>query len=133
MLLKIAQNSKENTCIGGEYLFFIDGQATPRRPNHGQATSFSQQDYQKGHDKFSCAVYLSEKENGCNKGQNLWCVSASKSQVWRTNLPTDVLNNSIGEMFLFYKYNLSIVNISGNKIYLFIYLLFIKTLFKVGT
>ena len=56
-----------------------------------------------------------------------------KAKFGGTTLPTDVLNNSIGEMFLFHKCNLSIVKISGNKIYLFIYLLFIKTLFKVGT
>ena len=32
-----------------------------------------------------------------------------------TNLSTDELNNFIGEMFLFYKGNLIIENISGNK------------------
>ena len=32
-----------------------------------------------------------------------------------TNRPTDELNNLIGAMFLFYKENLIIENISGNK------------------
>ena len=43
-------------------------------------------------------------------------VSASvKAKFDVTNLPTDVLNNFIGEMFLFAKGNLIIENISGNK------------------
>ena len=38
-----------------------------------------------------------------------------KAKFEGTTLPTNVLNNSIGETFSFYKYNLSDVNISGNK------------------
>ena len=38
-----------------------------------------------------------------------------KAKFGGTTLPTNVLNNSIGETFSFYKYNLSDVNISGNK------------------
>ena len=43
-------------------------------------------------------------------------VSASvKAKFDVTNLPTDVLNNFIDEMFLFAKGNLIIENISGNR------------------
>ena len=38
-----------------------------------------------------------------------------KAKFDGTNLPTDDLNNFIGEMFLFYKGNLIIENIPGNK------------------
>ena len=39
----------------------------------------------------------------------------AKAKFDVTNLPTDKLNNFIGEMLLFYKGNLIIENISGNK------------------
>ena len=38
-----------------------------------------------------------------------------KAKFDLTNLPTNKLNNFIGEMFLFYKGNLIVENISGNK------------------
>ena len=38
-----------------------------------------------------------------------------KAKFDGTHLPTDKLNNFIGEMFLFYKDNLIIENIWGNK------------------
>ena len=38
-----------------------------------------------------------------------------KAKFDGTNLPTDELNDFIGEMFLFYKGNLIIENISGSK------------------
>ena len=61
-------------------------------------------------------VFPSEKNKTASIKDIICEVPASvKVSFDGTNLPTDELNNFIGEMFLFYKGNLIIENILGNK------------------
>ena len=61
-------------------------------------------------------VFPSQKNKMASIKDFMCEASASvKVKFGVTNLSTDELNNFIGEMFLFYKGNLIIENISGNK------------------
>ena len=61
-------------------------------------------------------VFPSQKNKMASIKDIICEASASvKAKFDGTNLLTDELNNFIGEMFLFYKGNLIIENISGNK------------------
>ena len=64
---------------------------------------------------FPCAFPSQKNKITLIKGIICEASASVKAKFDGTNLPTDELINFIGEIFLFYKINLTIVNISGNK------------------
>ena len=106
-------------------IFSVNGQATKRRSSHtsGQATRtveplhFGNTITRMVIPHIRMPSVFPSQKNRMASIKNFICeVPASvKAKFDGSNLPTDELNNFIGERFLFYKGNLIIENTSGNK------------------